>query len=143
MEEMQKIKPYSRKIAYYETDQMGVVHHSNYIRWMEEARLDFFEQAGLPYSEIEKRGIIIPVLSASCKYQYAMRFGQRFEVTMRFPAFTGVKFHVLYEIRNPETGKLHATGESSHGFVSRDMIPIRLKKEHPDVYEIMSKYVEE
>lgn len=143
MEEMQKIKPYSRKIAYYETDQMGVVHHSNYIRWMEEARLDFFEQAGIPYSEIEKKGIIIPVLSASCKYQYAMRYGQRFEVTIGFPKLSEVKFHMLYEIRDPETGKLHATGESSHCFVTKDMMPFRLKKEHPDVYEIMSKYVEE
>ena len=43
-----KLRPYSRRVYYYETDKMGIVHHSNYIRWFEEARVDLIEQAGLP-----------------------------------------------------------------------------------------------
>lgn len=49
-----KITPYIRNVAYYETDQMGIVHHSNYIRWFEEARIDFLAQIGLPYSKMEE-----------------------------------------------------------------------------------------
>ena len=62
---------YTRPIQYYETDRMGVVHHSNYIRWMEEARVDFMNQCGLPYAKLEQRGIMMPVLSASCQYKVA------------------------------------------------------------------------
>lgn len=137
-----KITPYTRNIAYYETDQMGIVHHSNYIRWFEEARIDFLEKIGLPYSKMEEEGILIPVLSAACEYKYAMRFGQRFQITLRIVSFTGVKFHVLYEVTDADTGKLHATGESGHCFVTNDMLPIRMKKEHPDIYRILMEYVQ-
>ena len=51
------IKNYGRKIQYYETDRMGIVHHSNYIRWMEEARIDALAQIGIPYDKIEAAGI--------------------------------------------------------------------------------------
>ena len=54
------ITPYVHKVAYYETDRMGIVHHSNYIRIMEEARLDFLSQIGFGYDEMEKQGIISP-----------------------------------------------------------------------------------
>ena len=54
-------RAYSHKVQYYETDQMGIVHHSNYIRWFEEARTDLMEQMGLGYDEMEARGILSPV----------------------------------------------------------------------------------
>lgn len=138
-----EIVPYTRSVAYYETDQMAIVHHSNYIRWFEEARIDFLSQIGLPYSRMEEAGILIPVLSAFCEYKYAMRFGQRFQVRLRITRFTGVKFYVSYEVTDPETGKLHAVGESSHCFVDKTMTPIRMKKEYPDIYECFMEYVEE
>ncbi len=138
-----EIVPYSRSIAYYETDQMAIVHHSNYIRWFEEARIDFLSQIGLPYGRMEESGILIPVLSASCEYKYAMRFGQRFQIKLRITRFTGVKFYVSYEVTDPETGKLHAVGESSHCFVDKNMTPVRMKKEYPDIYKCFMEYVEE
>ena len=137
-----EIIPYTRKVAYYETDQMGIVHHSNYIRWFEEARIDFLSQIGLPYSKMEEEGIMIPVLAAACEYKYAMRFGQRFQITLRIVSFTGVKFRVLYEVNDEDTGKLHATGESGHCFVTNTMIPIRMKKEYPDIYRRLMEYVQ-
>lgn len=60
---------YCHKVQYYETDQMKVVHHSNYIRWFEEARTDYMSQVGVPYAEVERAGIIIPVVDVSCKYK--------------------------------------------------------------------------
>ncbi|HBE09126.1 MAG TPA: acyl-CoA thioesterase, partial [Lachnospiraceae bacterium] len=69
------LKPYKRKINYYETDQMKVVHHSNYARFMEEARLDLMEQVGLHYDTMEEKGIIIPVLDISCRFRYAVHYG--------------------------------------------------------------------
>ena len=58
--------PYDHKVQYYETDGMGIVHHSNYIRWFEEARVDLLEQLGFGYDRIEEAGYSGPVLEVSC-----------------------------------------------------------------------------
>ena len=63
------MEPYVHKVQYYETDKMGIVHHSNYIRWMEEARIDFLERMGWPYDRLENEGIISPVIGVDCKYK--------------------------------------------------------------------------
>lgn len=137
-----KIKPYERGVHYYETDQMGIVHHSNYIRWFEEARTDFLNQIGLPYDEIERQGILIPVLGASCKYKKAVCFGNTVHIQLKVTFFNGVRFKVTYMVKNKETGVIHATGETEHGFVNRNMVPVRMKKEYPDIYQTLSSYVE-
>ena len=62
-----ELHPYQRRVNYYETDQMSIVHHSNYIRWFEEARLDLLDQAGLNYRKMEATGIIVPVVDVSCR----------------------------------------------------------------------------
>ena len=63
------IYKYDRVVKYYETDRMGVVHHSNYIRWFEEARVEFMRDIGLPYSHMEDEGIMVPVVTVECKYK--------------------------------------------------------------------------
>ena len=57
--------PYRRLVQYYETDRMGIVHHSNYIRWFEEARTDFLRNNGIVYSDLEQSGVMIPVVNVS------------------------------------------------------------------------------
>ena len=66
---------YSRSVNYYETDQMGIVHHSNYIRYFEEARLHWMDEIGLSYSGLEELGVIIPVTFVDCRYKNPVRFG--------------------------------------------------------------------
>ncbi|MDE6665126.1 MAG: acyl-CoA thioesterase, partial [Ruminococcus sp.] len=82
---MNKIYPYKRKIYYYETDNMGIVHHSNYIRIFEEARMNFLEQAGLPYEKIEETGLYVPILSVECHYKKPLTFDEPFAV---YPVIT-------------------------------------------------------
>ena len=60
---------YKHKINYYETDKMGVTHHSNYVRFMEESRIDFLEKIGWGYDKMEQEGIISPVVSLECNYR--------------------------------------------------------------------------
>ena len=67
------IQPYQHIAQYYETDQMGIIHHSNYIRWFEESRIDYLKQIGLPYEDMEKNGMISPVLEVSCQYMKMMK----------------------------------------------------------------------
>lgn len=120
-------KPYERETFYYETDQMGIIHHSNYIRWFEEARIEFLKQIGIPYDEMERRGLLIPVLGVSCKYQKAFRYGDTFQIYMKIQNFKGVKFSVEYEVYQKATNQLHATGTSDHGFVDANLMPVNIK----------------
>ena len=62
-----QLQPYRRRAQYYETDQMAIVHHTNYIRWFEEARIDWMRQQGYGCRELEAQGLIIPVVDASAK----------------------------------------------------------------------------
>lgn len=126
---------YERKINYYETDQMGIVHHSNYIRWMEEARIDLLGNLGMPYHKMEEAGILIPVLSASCEYRKAFRFGETFRIHVFPLEFNGVKMKLGYKIYNKDTKELHSVGETGHCFLDKDMKLIRMKKDYPEIYQ--------
>lgn len=136
------LKPYRRTALYYETDKMGIVHHSNYIRWFEEARIDYLRQAGLPYAEIEKMGVQIPVLSAECSYKNAVKFDETVLIKLRITAFNGFKLFVAYEVVNEQTGELHATGNTSHFFVDSSFKPVRVKKNYPEIYHVFFDYLD-
>ena len=94
------INPYQHHAKYYETDQMGIIHHSNYIRWFEEARIDFMNQIGLTYKTMEKEGIISPVLEINCKYLKMMYFDDIATIKLKISSYTGVRFTFEYEIYN-------------------------------------------
>ncbi|PKL07041.1 MAG: acyl-CoA thioesterase [Spirochaetae bacterium HGW-Spirochaetae-9] len=130
--------PYLHKTQYYETDQMGVVHHSNYIRWFEEARTDLLEQAGLGYDKMEERGIIVPVLAASCEYKSSVRYGETVAIIPKVEAYTGLRLTISYRVLDASSGELRAAGETRHAFLDRDFRPSSLKRSHPDVDELMN-----
>lgn len=139
---MEKISLYEHRVSYYETDQMGIVHHSNYIRWFEDARVDFLEKVGFSYDKMEEMGIMIVVLGASCDYKIYARFGDRIVVIPKISEFNGFKMTVTYRVYNKETGTLLATGETRHCFTDLNLKPVRTKKEYPDVYELFHSYID-
>lgn len=130
--------PFSRKAFYYETDAMGIVHHSNYIRWMEEARINWLANIGYPYSKIESQGLMIPVLSAECQYKYPVKYDDEFEIKIILREFNGVRFSVEYNIYNKTTNKLSAVGKTSHCFVNKDFRPARTKRDYLELYNIFN-----
>ena len=133
---------YERKINYYETDKMGVVHHSNYIRFFEEARCEFLQEARLPYDMLESKGIMSPVLDFSCKYKQHVTFGDIIEIHTTIKEFSGVKFTVSYSVYNKKIGDLCVTGESNHCFTDTNIKPLNLKKKFPDIYEKFNSLIE-
>ncbi len=137
-----EIKSYQHKVQYYETDQMQIVHHSNYIRWFEEARTDFLEQAGFGYDRFEKEGIISPVLEVHAKYHTMTRFGEIVSIKVKMTNFTGLKFTIEYIISDSVTGEVRVTGRSEHCLLDRENKPIRLKKVNPGLYELLDSLVE-
>lgn len=134
---------WKHKVQYYETDQMGIVHHSNYIRWFEESRVAFLEAIGFGYKELEERGIISPVLSVSCTYKQMTRFGESVYIIPHVSGFNGVRLSVSYMVVGAEDGVLRAEGETCHCFLDEQGRPLRLKKMHPDYYEALMKCLDE
>ena len=125
--------PYLRRVYYYETDQMAIVHHSNYIRWMEEARTDYMRKNGVDYRDVEAHGIIMPVLGVSCRYRSSALYDDPIAIRTILCYYNGVRARYRYEIRHGETGVLFAEGESDHCFLDAERrIPLKLKKTHPD-----------
>ena len=125
---------FERKINYYETDQMGIVHHSNYIRFLEEARCQFLNDIGLPYNKLEEMGILIPVLGVKCEYKHHVTFGDTIIIKLKIATFTGVKLIINYEIFNKETNKLVTIAETKHCFTNPALKPINLKKYNEEAY---------
>ncbi len=127
------IRPYEHNAKYYETDQMGIIHHSNYIRWMEEARLDLLEQVGLSYKEMEAMEIISPVLTISCEYHSMVHFADTVIIEPKIVKYNGIKLEMEYRMTDKKTGELRATGRSSHCFLNRSGRPISLKRSYPEL----------
>ena len=136
------MEPYFHRVHYYETDKMGCVHHSNYIRWMEEARVDFLERIGLGFPMMEARGIYSPVTSVECRYRRPTRFDEEIRISVHVAAFNGIRLRITYEMVNAE-GVLVCTGASEHCFTDTAGKPISLKKYHPDLDEGLRAQVED
>lgn len=130
---------YEHEAQYYETDQMGCVHHSNYIRWFEEARTALLSRAGFSYKKMEECGIIIPVLSVSVQYKSMVHYQDIVKIQCRITEFNGIKFKVEYQIRDKETDELRTTGESSHCFLNKEYHPVSLKKTQKEIYDVMQE----
>lgn len=133
---------YEHKVQYYETDKMGVVHHSNYIRWFEECRVDLMEKEGLGYPQMEGQHIICPVVSVSCKYVSMTEFGDTVEIFPKVEKFNGIRLALSYEIKDKETGTLRCKGDSSHCFLDKNGMPANLKKLSPEYYEMFKSLKE-
>ncbi len=124
-----------RKVNYYETDQMKFVHHSNYIRYFEEARTYFLEEVGYPYHIIEEAKIYSPVLKAEAEYKKSLTFGDEIYIKPKLTYFNGVRMNLSYEIYNACDNVLVCTGKTEHCFLNDNGKVVSLKKCDPEMYE--------
>lgn len=125
------------KVQYYETDMMQIVHHSNYIRWFEEARMAMMDSVGFPYARLEEEGILIPVLSVASEYKKPCRFGETVCIEMKIVKYNGVKLSFEYTVWDEKRTEIRVTGNSSHCFVNSSFNPVALKKCCPILDEIL------
>ena len=126
------MQPYAKKVQYYETDMMGITHHANYIRWMEEARIDFMDQIGFPYAAMEARGVISPVRSVACQYKRPCTFGDEIRIEVAVAGFNGVVLTLRYAMTNAATGETVCEARSEHVFASREGRLLRVKRDMPE-----------
>ena len=133
---------YRHIVQYYETDRMGITHHSNYIRWMEEARIDFLRRIGWDYARLEANGIISPVVSVSCDYKLPTTFPEEVTIRVSVREFKGVRLILDYQMENAG-GKTVCLAASTHCFVNEEGRPIRLQKLYPEFYDLLVSLAEE
>lgn len=139
---MKLYKSYTHKAQYYETDRMGIIHHSNYIRWFEEARIDLMEQAGMPYANLEREGIMGAVVEARCQYRGMVRFGDTVQIQAELVKYNGAAMTLRYEIRNRSTMELCCEGETKHCFLDKNMKLVSLKKANPEYHQLFLSLME-
>ena len=131
------------RVQYYETDRMGIVHHSNYVRYFETARTEFIRDAGMPYDRIEELGIYIPVIGVKVDYKTGAVYDEVISLICRPTVLSHASFELEYEVRNAETGQLHAKGWSRQAFTDKTFRPVVVKKAAPEVYEVFRRIYED
>lgn len=87
-------------------------------------------QMGIGYEEMEKHGIVSPVLSLTCEYKSMTRFGDTVLIIPIVKFYNGIKMTVEYSVTDKETGELRCVGETKHCFLGRDGKPVSLKKSY-------------
>lgn len=122
------------RVRYSETDAMQVVYHGNYLNWFEIGRTEMMRQAGIPYRDLEKTGLLLPVIEARTFYHAPARYDDEIIVRVRL-AEARVKVQFDYEILRAEDRMLLVDGYTVHAWVNRDMKPVQLRKVLPDVYQ--------
>lgn len=132
---------YIRKVNCYETDKTGITHRSNYIRFMEEARLDFLSEAVYPMTRLEAEGIASPVVSVNCEYKHTTTYGDEIEIEAVLTQYTGVKLSLTYVMKNLRTGDIVALASSSHCFIGADGRPVAVRKRFPDFDAVLKALV--
>jgi len=123
---------YRHKVNYYETDKMGITHHSNYIRWMEEARVYYLEQIGFGYDKLEELGVVSPVIGINCEYKESTRFNDEVLIEVKIKEFKGVRLVIEYKMTDAKSSNLVLVGTSEHCFIGKNSMPVILKKDFPE-----------
>ena len=126
------IKPYRHEVKYYECDRMGITHHSNYIRFMEEARVDWMDQLGFGFEKMEAEGVVSPVVSVVCRYRQPSTFKDVIEIAVNVAETSPLK--VIFAYTMTVEGKVVCTATSTHCFLENGR-PISLEKRFPDFYK--------
>ncbi len=122
------------EVRYYETDMMGIVHHSNYIRYFECGRSRCLVEAGLPIEKIEEMGIELPVVSVECKYKTPAVMGDILRVVTIIEKEPQARLEILNEIYN-QRDELVCFGKVVLGFLNKETHrPTRVPKFFMDAF---------
>ena len=122
---------------------MGIVHHSVYPVWYEAARTDFIKLFGMTYSQMEKSGILLPVVEVTSKYIGSARYEDELDVTAQVKRLTPARIEFYYEVFRKGEEKPLNTGTTTHAWVDSNFHVMNMKKTHPDLFEKLSASVEE
>ena len=118
------------RVRYAETDQMGVVYHSNFIIWFEVGRVELLRTLGFTYREMEADGYHLPVVEVKCRYKQPARYDDAILIRTCMSGLRSSYIQFTYEVLREEDRSLLAEGSSTHVVVGPDMRPINLSDKY-------------
>lgn len=125
------------RVRYAETDQMGVVYHSNHLIWFEVGRVEFMRQMGLSYRDMERDdGLYIAVAEAKCRYRAPVYYDEEVVVRTRLKTVRDSVIIFSYELARADTGALLAEGETTHVVTNSKMKIASLPKKYLAVFRV-------
>jgi len=127
----------SFRVRYAETDQMGVVYYANYLIWMELGRVEYCRAAGIRYKDLEvEEGVRLAVVDAHCRYVYPARYDEEIIVKTWLGDTNRRMIEFHYEMRESQSARKLATGETAHIFLGPDLKPVKLPRKYYDVFGV-------
>ncbi|GIQ69856.1 acyl-CoA thioesterase [Xylanibacillus composti] len=127
------------RVRYQETDQMRVVYHTHYANWFEWGRAEMIREAGMPYREMEDRGLMLPVTALDVAYRLPARYDDEVCIRTRLTAFSPIRLAFGYEIVREK--ELLASGSTEHIWLNTEWKPVRLDRAAPDMYALLLQIV--
>lgn len=124
-------------VRYAETDQMGIVHHSVYAIWFECGRTEFIKSYGLPYDELERLGIMLPLINLSVNFKLPVRYGNTVIIRTSLKKATKARLIMYYEVMAEGDDKVRSSGTTEHAITGTNLKPVNLVKFDPVIYERM------
>lgn len=123
------------RVRYQETDQMGVVYHTNYLNWFEIGRTELIRDLGMPYHKIEEQGLLLPVVDAQIQFKLPAKYDDMITIRTRIEDYTHLRVHFSSEIWRGE--ELLVCGSTRHVWVNREWKPTRIDKAAPELYRLL------
>ena len=125
--------PYVHEVKYYECDRMGVTHHSNYIRFMEEARVYVQDQLGYGFEKMEAEGVVSPVTALSCEFKKTTTFKDKIEVQLKVKEQSPLKITFAYVMKVGDA--VVFKGRSTHCFIdTASGRPVVMQERWPELF---------
>jgi acyl-CoA thioester hydrolase len=143
------------RVRYSETDKMGVVYHTNYLNWFEIGRTELIRSMGYPYHAIEAKGLLLPLIEAEMKFKQPARYDDLISIYTRVVSYSNIRIEFASEIRKEAgaeseqegpmanlqpSGELLVSGGTKHVWVNPSWKPVRIDKEAPDLFQLLSKW---
>jgi acyl-CoA thioester hydrolase len=125
------------RVRYQETDQMGIVYHTNYVNWMEWGRTELIREAGMPYQDIEARGLLLPIVNLNVQFKTSAKYDDVITIHTCIEQATSLRVAFAYRIQRGD--EVLITGTSEHVWLNGDYRPVRLEKQDPDLYQLIQK----
>ena len=114
------------RVRYADTDQMGIVYHSHYLEWFEAGRAELFREMGMPYTEIEKKGIVLPIIETYLRYKRPAKYDQILKIITMLKEIPKAKLKIYYNIYDENHSNLLVDGYTVHSFINSKGKPTRI-----------------
>jgi acyl-CoA thioester hydrolase len=127
------------RVRYAETDQMGIVYHANYVVWMEVGRVELCRALGIRYRDMEAEGILLTVVEVQCRYAQPALYDEEIVIRAWVEESNPRMVRFGYEMREAESGRKVATGETKHIFCDKNRKPRKLPEQYRESFGMAAR----